>query len=184
MIHLSSTDDLAQDGQMTFFIKTEIPATFPRGEKIEVATEDGAASTLLSLADGTLVLQDSRTVLGTLRPLKSFGGSVFGPLRLRAVSENGERGDWQSLATLVRVPSLKEIRCPDSPDKPCSLIGQNLFLIDAVASDSQFAHSVPVPIGYADSALTVPRPNGTLLYIKLRDDPATVNTAALPVLPE
>jgi hypothetical protein len=85
---------------------------------------------------------------------------------------------------LVRVPSLKEVRCPDSPDKACTLIGQNLFLIDSVASDSQFAHNAPVPLGYTDSSLSVPRPNGTLLYIKLRDDPSTVNTAALPVLPE
>jgi hypothetical protein len=30
----------------------------------------------------------------------------------------------------------------------------------------------------------VPRPNGTLLYIKLRDDPATVNRLVLPVFPE
>jgi hypothetical protein len=30
----------------------------------------------------------------------------------------------------------------------------------------------------------VPRPVGTLLYLKLRDDPATVGTVALPVLPE
>jgi len=184
VIHLGNADDLPQDGQLTFFLKTETPTTFPRTEKIEVATEDGSAESLLSLADGTLVLQDSQTVLATLRPLKNFGASVFGPLRLRPVLESGERGDWQPLAKLVRVPSLKEVRCPDTPDKPCSLIGQNLFLIDSVASDSQFAHSIPVPIGYADSALTVPRPNGTLLYIKLRDDPSTVNTAALPVLPE
>lgn len=184
VIRLGNSDDLPQDGQMTFFLKTETPATFPRSEKIEIATEDGSASSLLSLADGNLVLQDSQTVLGTLRPLKSFGASVFGPLRLRAVSENGERGDWQPFAKLVRVPSLKEVRCPDSPDKPCTLTGQNLFLIDSVASDSQFAHSMPVPVGYSDSSLTVPRPNGTLLYIKLRDDPSTVNTAALPVLPE
>jgi len=184
VIHLGNADDLPQDGQLTFFLKTETPTTFPRTETIEVATEDGSAESLLSLADGTLVLQDSQTVLATLRPLKNFGASVFGPLRLRPVSESGERGDWQPLAKLVRVPSLKEVRCPDTPDKPCSLIGQNLFLIDSVASDSQFAHSIPVPIGYADSALTVPRPNGTLLYIKLRDDPSTVNTAALPVLPE
>ena len=81
-------------------------------------------------------------MLGTLQPLKSFGPSVFGALRLRPVSENGERGDWQPLAKLVRIPSLKEVRCPDSPDKPCSLIGQNLFLIDSVASDSQFAHNI------------------------------------------
>jgi hypothetical protein len=30
----------------------------------------------------------------------------------------------------------------------------------------------------------VPRPNGTLLYIKLRDDLSVVNPVALPVLPE
>jgi hypothetical protein len=184
VIRLGSADDLPQDGQMTFFLKTETPANFARGEKIEVATEDGSANSVLSLSDGTMVLQDSQTALATLRPLKSFGASVFGTLRLRPVSENGERGDWQPLAKLVRVPSLKEVRCPDSPDKACTLIGQNLFLIDSVASDSQFAHNVPVPLGYTDSSLSVPRPNGTLLYIKLRDDPSTVNTAALPVLPE
>jgi hypothetical protein len=182
-IHLGDADDLPQEGQMSFFLKTEIPATFPREEKIEVATEDGSASVLLSLADGALVLEDEHTLLGTLRPLKAFGPSVFGPLRVRAVAENGERGDWQPLAKLVRIPSLKEVRCPDSPDKPCSLIGQNLFLIDSVASDSQFTHSIAVPVDFVDSTLSVPRPNGTLLYIKLRDDPSTVNRATLAVLP-
>jgi hypothetical protein len=184
VIRLANADDLPQDGEISFFLKTEIPATFPRAEKIEVATDDGSAEVALSLADGTLVLEDSQTVLGTLRPLKSFGPSVFGPLRVRPVSENGERGDWQPLEKLVRIPSLKEVRCPDSPDKPCNLIGQNLFLIDSVASDSQFAHNVAVPVGFADTNLSVPRPNGTLLYIKLRDDPSAVNRAALPVLPE
>jgi hypothetical protein len=183
-IRLGNPDELPQDGQMSFFLKTEIPATFPRAEKIEVETDDSSADVLLSLADGTLVLEDAQTVLGTLQPLKSFGPSAFGPLRVRPVSENGERGDWQPLAKLVRIPSLKEVRCPDSPDKPCSLIGQNLFLIDSVASDSQFVHSISVPVGFVDSTLSVPRPNGTLLYIKLRDDPSVVNRAALAVLPE
>jgi hypothetical protein len=103
---------------------------------------------------------------------------------LRAVDADGEKGDWQPLASLVRIPSLKEVRCPDSPDKQCSLRGTNLFLIDSVASDSQFTHTVPVPAGFADSALSVPRPNGTLLYVKLRDDPSTVDTVVLPVLPD
>ena len=184
VIRLGNADELPQDGQISFFLKTEIPATFPRAEKIEVATDDGSADVFLSLADGTLVLEDAQTVLGTLRPLKNFGPSVFGPLRVRPVSENGERGDWQPLAKLVRIPSLKEVRCPDSPDKPCSLIGENLFLIDSVASDSQFTHNISVPVGFVDSTLSVPRTNGTLLYIKLRDDPSTVNRAALAVLPE
>jgi hypothetical protein len=34
-----------------------------------------------------------------------------------------------------------------------------------------------------ESTVSVPRTDGTL-YIKLRDDPATVNTVVLPVLPE
>lgn len=184
VIRLSTPDDVPQDGQISFFLKTEVPATFPRAEKIEVATDDGSAHVSLSLADGSLVLEDSQTLMGILQPLKSFGPSVFGTLRLRTVSENGVSGDWQPLAKLVRIPSLKEVRCPDSPDKSCNLIGQNLFLIDSVASDSQFAHNIVVPAGFADSALSVPRPNGTLLYIKLRDDPCAVTKAALNVLPE
>jgi len=184
VIRFGNSDDLPQDGQISFFLKTEVPATFPRAEKIEVATDDGSAHVSLSLADGSLVLEDSQTLMGTLQPLKSFGPSVFGTLRLRAVSENGVSGDWQPLAKLVRIPSLKEVRCPDSPDKPCNLIGQNLFLIDSVASDSEFAHNIVVPAGFADSALSVPRPNGTILYIKLRDDPSAVTKAALAVLPE
>jgi hypothetical protein len=169
---------------MSFFVKTEIPDKFPRSEKIEVANEDESFKTSLSVDDGTIILQDSQTVLGILDPSKSFGPSAFGALRFRAVSEDGAKGDWQPLANLVRVPSLKEIRCPDSPDKPCKLSGTNLFLIDSVASDSQFAHTMPVPIGFADSTLTVPRPNGTLLYIKLRDDPSVADEVVLPVLPE
>jgi hypothetical protein len=43
---------------------------------------------------------------------------------------------------------------------------------------------LPVPPGFTEATLTVPRPNGTLLYLKLRDDPETVNTVVLPVLPE
>jgi hypothetical protein len=184
VIRFGNSEDLPQDGRITFFLKTEVPDTFPRAEKIEVATDDGSAHVSLSLADGSLVLEDSQTLMGTLQPLKSFGPSVFGTLRLRAVSENNVSGDWQSLAKLVRIPILKEVRCPDSPDKPCDLIGQNLFLIDSVASDSQFAHNIVVPAGFADSALTVPRPNGTLLFIKLRDDPSAITKAALTVLPE
>jgi hypothetical protein len=51
------------------------------------------------------------------------------------------------------------------------LQGSNLFLLDAVASDRDFKNAVS-------------RPNGTLLYIKLRDDPAAVGALALLVLSE
>lgn len=183
-IRFASQDQLPQNSELSFFLKTVSPKSFPRSEKIEVATSDESFDVTLSIADGTLVLQDAQTVLATLDPAKSFGPSAFGALQFRAVSSEGEKGDWQPLAKLVRIPTLKEIHCPDSPDKPCSLSGTNLFLIYSVASDAQFAHEMPVPLGFADSSLTVPRPNGTLLYIKLRDDPSTVDTLILPVLPD
>jgi hypothetical protein len=183
-VHFANQDSLPQDGRMTFFLKTEVPESFPRTEKIEVATADSSFDVLLSVADGNLTLQDSQTVMAVLDPLKSFGASAFGPLRFRPVDADGGKGDWQPLATLVRIPSLKEVRCPNSPDKQCGLAGSNLFLIDSVASDPEFTHTISVPIGFADSSLNVPRPNGTLLYIKLRDDPATVNTLTLAVLPD
>jgi hypothetical protein len=183
-IRLANQDDLPQNGRLSFFLKADTPATFARSEKIEVGAEDESFHVLLSFADGNLTLEDPKTALAVLDPLKSFGPSAFGPLRFRPVDANGAAGDWQPLASLVRIPTLKEIRCPDSPDKQCTLLGTNLFLIDSVASDAQFTHAVPVPVGFADSTLAVPRPNGTLLYLKLRDDPAAVNAAALPVIPE
>ena len=169
---------------MSFFLKADAPDKFPPTEKIEASTTDGSFDAMLDVAAGDLVLEDSKNALAILDPLKSFGPSAFGPVQFRAVSADGEKGDWQPLANLVRIPSLKEVRCPDDPTQQCSLSGSNLFLLDSVASDPQFKNMVPVPLGYVDGSLNVPRPVGTLLYIKLRDDPTTVDTVALPVLPD
>jgi hypothetical protein len=182
-ITLGSRDELPLDGQLSFLLKTETPSKFTRTERLEVATADEAFSVLLSIADGTMVLRDSETVLAVLDPSKAFGPSAFGPLRFRPVQGDGTKGDWQPLATLVRVPGLKGIQCPESPDKQCQLTGTNLFLIDSVASDEQFTHNAPVPTGFIDSTLNVPRPSGATLYFRLRDDPATVSAASLPESP-
>ncbi len=181
-IRLTNREELPQDARLSFFLKS--PTVFSRAWKIEVGAMDASFHTYLSIADGSLTLQDSKTALAVLDPLKSFGPSAFGPLRFRPVDPDGAAGDWQPLAQLVRLPPLKEVRCPDNPDKPCALSGTNLFLIDSVSSDQQFAHSTSVPEAFAGSVLSVPRPSGTLLYIKLRDDPSVVNVAVLPVLPE
>ncbi|MGA9632360.1 MAG: hypothetical protein WBQ63_13115 [Candidatus Acidiferrales bacterium] len=182
--HFGNQDELPQDGRLSFFLKADAPDKFPPTEKIEASTTDGSFDAMLDVAAGDLVLEDSKNALAILDPLKSFGPSAFGPVQFRAVSADGEKGDWQPLANLVRIPSLKEVRCPDDPTQQCSLSGSNLFLLDSVASDPQFKNMVPVPLGYVDSSLNVPRPVGTLLYIKLRDDPTTVDTVALPVLPD
>jgi hypothetical protein len=180
-ISLAGQDALPLDGEISFLLKTDVPAKLTRSEKVEVASTDEGFSAMLSLADGSLVLRDSETLVAVLAPRKAFGPSAFGPMRFRPIAADGTKGDWQPLATIVRVPSLKDLRCPESVDKPCELTGTNLFLIDSVASDPQFTHTVPVPIGFIDSKLDVPHPGELGLFIKLRDDPAAVNTATLAI---
>ncbi len=180
VVQLGSEDELPEHAKLTFFVQS--PESFPRDQKIEVASADNSFSTTLRVGEGGIVLQDSKTALVTLDPAKAFGGSAFGPLRFRPVSANGVAGDWQPLATLVRVPQLKELKCAEGAPL-CTLVGTDLFLLQQVGTDAQLANAVIVPEGFGDTNLNVPRPNGTL-YLKLRDDPAVVNTAVLPVTAE
>ena len=150
-------------------------------------------------------MQDSKTVLGILDPMKLLGPSAFGPLKYRAVSGDRIEGDWQPLVSVVRIPTLKGIRCvsvpakalasekgPGSegssesenavPEKECKLSGDKLFLIDVVSVDPEFTNAIRVPDGFMDAVLTIPPPKGKTLYFKLRDDPAAVDSAVLPML--
>jgi hypothetical protein len=181
-VQLGSQDELPDHAKLTFFVQAITPASFPRDQRIEVASNDSSFSTVLRVGEGGIVLQDSKTALVTLDPTKAFGGSAFGPLRFRPISGDGTQGDWQPLATLVRVPQLKELKCAEGA-AVCTLVGTDLFLLDQVGVDAQLANAVTVPEGFGESTLSVPRPNGTL-YLKLRDDPAVVNTAVLPVTAE
>ncbi len=180
-VRLGSQEELPQDGRLNFFLKTQVPETFPATEKIEVATADESFRVLLSFKDGNLTMQDAKTVLAVLDPMKLLGPSAFGPLKIRPVSGDGINGDWQPLVNLVRIPMLKAVRCVPAPEKQCTLSGDKLFLLDSVSADADFANPVTVPEGFVEDALAIPPPKGKMLYIKLRDDPATIDTVALPV---
>jgi hypothetical protein len=182
VVRLESQDELPQDARLNFFLKTQVPENFPAAEKIEVATADGSFSVMLSEKDGNLTPQDSKTVYGVLDPMKLLGPSAFGPLKFRPIGPDGSDGDWQPLITLVRIPVLEEIRCTQTAEKQCTLNGDKLFLIDAVSSDPDFTNPVTVPDGFVQAALSIPQPKGKTLYLKLRDDPATVVTAEVPIL--
>jgi hypothetical protein len=181
-VRLGSDDELPQDARLNFFLKTEVPEAFTSTEKIEVATADESFRVLLSFKDGNLTLQDSKTVFAVLDPMKLLGPSAFGPLKFRPVTADGADGDWRPLVDLVRVPTLKAIHCAPAPEKQCTLNGDKLFLIDSVSADADFSNSVAVPEGFGEDALAIPPPKGKTLYIKLRDDPGTVDTATLPML--
>ncbi|WP_158749152.1 hypothetical protein [Acidobacterium sp. S8] len=185
-IALSDTNEVPLNSKLVFSVKAVVPETFSHDQKIEVATEDGSFHTTLSVADGSLTLQDAKIALGTIDLARSFGTSAFGPLRFRPVESEGAAGDWQPLANLVRLPMLESLQCGRNNAQPCTLTGTNLFLLDAVASDAGFGQSMQVPDGFAGNTLQVPHPVGGSLFVKLRDDPSAVNTVVLPakVLPQ
>ena len=193
IVHLGSPDELPQDARLNFFLKTQVPETFPPTERVEVSTADESFCVMLSVKDGNLTLQDSRTVFAVLEPMKLLGASAFGPLKFRPVSADGVEGDWQPLVNLVRIPELTGVSCAPaakgsasekSPasEKECTLSGDKLFLIDAVSTDPAFTNPVTVPDGFVDPALTIPPPKARTLYLRLRDDPAVVDTAVVPLL--
>jgi hypothetical protein len=182
-VHLGSADDLPLEGRLVFFLKARVPKAFPRAEKVEVAATDGSFRTLLSLADNSLMLEDAKTALGVVEPLARFGSSAFGPIQARALSTEGVAGDWLPLGTLVRLPGFKELRCPHTLTKPCTLTGSNLFLASSISATPEFDNPTEIALDFTGTQLAVPHPVNGLLYLKLRDDPETVQTLTLPVTP-
>lgn len=180
-VHLMSPDDLPVDGKLVFFLKSRIPGSFARDEKVEVAAVDGSFRTVLSLADSGLMLEDAKTAIGTIEPLARLGTSAFGPVEVRAMSGQGVTGDWLPLGTLVRVPGFKELRCPRATSKPCTLTGANLFLSSSIGSTPDLDNATDVPPDFTGTQLTVPHPANGMLYLRLRDDPGVVQTLTLPV---
>jgi len=182
LIHLADQNDLPTDQQLTFSLKSDAP--FPRTGQLEVANADETLRTTLSVASGSLVLQNHHTLLATLDPLKAFGASAFGPLRLRPIAPDGTTGDWLPLVTLVRLPTFKDLRCPTDATQPCTITGSSLYLVDSIATDPAFTAPTTVPEGFVGTTLTLPRPARAGFFLRLRDDPTATNTVTLPILPQ
>jgi hypothetical protein len=191
-IKLISPNDLAIVETLLFSLKSAQP--FPRTAQVEIASLDESLHTTLTIAAQTLILEDPQTILARFEPLKSFGPSAFGPLRLRVIAADGATGEWLPLVTLVRRPTLTSLNCPavpvasDAPatpisTTPCTLTGSSLYLIDSVATDAAFTNPIRVPDGFVDSSLSVPAPTGSVYYVRLRDDPSVANTIGLPTGP-
>jgi hypothetical protein len=177
-IQLLDTEQLPQEDALIFSVRSQAPASFSRSDSIDVATLDESVATNLSIANGGLTMETSQVMVATLDPTKAFGPSTFGPLKFR-VNVRANASDWMPLTTLVRLPVLQDLTCPAAAELACKLSGTNLFLLDAVAGDAQFAHAQLVPEGFLGAALPVPHPQSGVLYVRLRDDPKTINTTTL-----
>ena len=114
-VQLGSPDDLPLDGRLIFFLKSTVPAKFPRNEKVELAAADGSFNTELSLADGSLMLEDAKTAMGSVEPrdplwqFRLRAGSRtrhFGQTGLPATGFPSERwcGSPASRSCVVRTP--------------------------------------------------------------------------------
>jgi hypothetical protein len=175
-IQLADAGELPLDATLVFSVRAQSP--FTRDESVDVATGDEGMLVSLSLANGGLALENSRVAVASFNPLKAFGASSYGPLKYRLESK-GVASDWQPLATLVRLPALKSLECPPTPELACKLSGANLYLIDSVSADASFGKPVVVPDGFLGAALPVPHPNGGTLFLRLRDNPQVVNPTTL-----
>ncbi len=182
-IKLTGPDQLRLDQPVTVILKSPA-APIPRTEELELATPDSSVSVRLTFASGALVLQDAHTLRATFDPLKLFGASVFGPIRLRAIDPHTDPGDWIPLATFVRLPTVESLVCPADAARPCLLAGSSLYLIEAVAARQDLADPTTVPEDFTDSTLPVPHPASGLLFLRLRDDRTAPATLSLPVQPE
>jgi hypothetical protein len=178
-IQLSNESELPLTARLTFSLRAQSPAGFTPDEKLEVATTDGAFAALLAVGTD-LMLESKKIAVVTLDPAKAFGASAFGPLQFRRIVQ-GVAGEWIPIATLVRLPKLAGVDCPAQPEAACSLSGSDLFLLDSVSADADFAHATQVPDGFTAPVLRIPHPQQGRLYLKLRDDPAVVNIAMLDV---
>ncbi len=165
---------LAPDATLTFSVRA-IGTRLTSDDAIEVATADDSASTKLTVASGTLQSLGGDVTVGTLTPRKALGAAAVGALKMRLV-QGDTLGEWQPLARVVRLPALTKVACGD---KNCTIAGDGLFLIASVAGSADGAGAVAVPVGFVGTTLTVPKPAGDRLFLKLIDAPEDVVTVTV-----
>ncbi|UAK25394.1 hypothetical protein [Sphingomonas nostoxanthinifaciens] len=168
---LGSDMQVPGDATLRISLRAGDGMRFTGRETVEVAAGSGGDTARLTVANG-LTIADPQVALATIQPASALGASAFGPLRARIVRD-GIAGDWLPIGTLVRLPAIRQLHCPDDPAaQACELSGDNLFLIAAVAPTAAFDHPVAIPEGYPGTSIQVPRPAGGALYVRWHDDPA------------
>ena len=181
-------DEMTVADTLTFSVRTPKSASFSREQTLEIATVDGGFSTVLSQASGAIRLENANVAVARFEPTKALDANAFGALQVRSVV-NGVTGDWQPLIQLVRLPTLRELRCPETdPASPesqtsgCRLMGSELYLIEAVSASASFDQAVVLPEGFTSNELLVPHPlPNSALHLRLRDRPDVVRPIRLEV---
>jgi hypothetical protein len=213
IISLPNPDDLPLNATLTFTLKTPNPFPRNGQVEIETLDGTLRTVLTLAPSGGLLLQDPHTVVatldplrsfgpsafgalhLRAIYPLVPRGQPATAPTKPVTTSDpttaatpttddaNVPASDWLPLATLVRLPTLTLLQCPPDDTQPCTLTGSNLFLLESLSTDPTFANPVPVPDGYTGDTLTIPRPNAATVFLKLRDDPSTIDPAILPTPP-
>ncbi|WP_084582427.1 hypothetical protein [Sphingomonas azotifigens] len=166
---------LPADGAIDFSFKV-IRGALPDAGGVEITGNDGPVARL-GFRDGTLQ-RVGDVVVAHFAPRALLGAGIAGPLRYR-LADGGGAGDWQPLVTVARLPQLRGIACP-AEGPSCTLSGTDLFLIAAIGDKPDLSGATLVPPGFVGGSITLPRPAGKTLYLRLHDAPESVVQVTLP----
>lgn len=160
---------------LTFSIQTSSTAT--AGDDIEIAADDGAGSARLTVASGKVQRVGPNVLIATIDPRALLGPGTSGTLRIR-LWRGDVAGDWQTLARLVRLPTLQRIDCPATGD--CTLTGRDLFTVAEIGDVARPTAARVLPTGFVGSTLSLPKPAGGELFLRLHDAPDMPVRVGLP----
>jgi hypothetical protein len=136
------------------------PPVVPRSKSSKAAAASAAAATD---SDGPPPAPDAS-------PTKSKAAGSASELAASATSSAAGPTPATDASAAAAVPS-------------CTLSGSSLYFVDSIATDEAFTNPTRVPEGFVGSSIEVPPPTGAAYYLRLRDDPLTVNTVILPAGP-
>lgn len=146
--------------------------------KLQLRAVDASGAPGDWLPMGTLVRLPQVASVKCQRAARAAAASAAAAAaRAASAPEAPEASEGHGPAPAVDAPAAPPA---NDANAQCTLNGSSLFLIDSIASDPQFTHSVSVPDGYTNPTLAVPRPSTGELYLHLRDDPTVANTIVVP----
>lgn len=153
---------------------TRIAGGLP-GDKDGIEVAAGDAARRLTVASGEVQRVGGDVAVATIVPQTAFGPAATGDLRFRPWRGDAA-GDWQPLATLVRLPVVTGIACRET----CTLTGRDLFVIAAIGTSPDMAGATMLPPGFVGGAIDVPRAGDGSLYLRLHDAPGKVVRVTVP----
>ena len=177
-IRFDSGDVAPLGAVVTVAVKTTTPKSFSARTVLEVTGDDAQSVTNFTTRTG-LIIEDAATAVVRLDTGKLFDPSTHGPLKFR-LSASGADGDWRAVLTLVRTPRIFSYQCDEARGGHCRIEGENLFLIQSIASDENFAFSAEVPVGLTASVLEFPNSGSGAVFLKLRDEPDQIHKVEVP----